>query len=344
MRFLPIDKVAPGSYLAKPIYNSSGTIMLSENYNLTEGILNRLKELGYTGLYIEDEISKGIDINEVVEEHIRLEASNRLESIVKNKGNLSEMLPMISNIVDSILDKKDVVIQMRQLQDHHDYTYSHCINVGILSVSIGIKYNYNRNDLINLGASGILHDIGKQAIPVEILDKPDKLSDEEYEAIKNHPVYGYNMIKDTIEISSVTKAGVLQHHERCDGSGYPKGLKGKEINMFGKIIAIADTYDAMTSNRSYRAAYSPIEVYEYFLGDGNRCYDINTIKKFTKCIAAYPVGTCVELSDGTNAIVIKNYSENPLRPLLRNIKTNDAIDLAHDMECLSICISKILDV
>ncbi|HKL98827.1 MAG TPA: HD-GYP domain-containing protein [Mobilitalea sp.] len=343
MRYLPIDKVILGTYLARPIYNSNGTILLTEKFQLSESVISRLKSLGYTGLYIEDEISKGIDIIEVVEEKMRLEATCQLETIVKNNGNLIDILPAISNIVESILDNKDVLIQMKQLQDFHDYTYSHCVNVGILAVSIGVKYNFTKDELFKLGVSGVLHDIGKQSIPLEILDKPASLSEAEYEVIKGHPVNGYNMLKDILEFSSLTKAGVLQHHERCDGSGYPRGLKDKDINIFAKIIAIADTYDAMTSNRSYRAAYSPVEAYEYLLGDGGNRFDLNIVRLFMQCFAVYPVGTCVELSDGTNAIVIQNYSDNPLRPLLRNIITNDTIDLNNDMDFLSLCIRKVSD-
>ncbi len=343
MRYLHIDKVVPGSYLARPLYNAQGAIMLRERYELTECIIKRLKEYGFTGLYIEDKISEGITIDDIIDEQLKVEAKIKLETIIKNNGNIKDMLPTISNIVDCIMENKDAVIQISQLRNYHDYTYSHCVNVGILAISIGLKYNYNRNDLIKLGAAGMLHDIGKNDIPVEILDKPGKLTREEFELIKNHPLYGYNMLKDSVELSSLTKVGVLQHHERCDGTGYPNGLKGDEISMFGKIIAVADTYDAMTSMRSYRPAFSSVEAYEFLIGDGNTRYDLSIVEKFTKCIAVYPVGTCVKLTDGTKAIVVKNYSDNPLRPLLRNIETNEMIDLQNDGKYLNICVKEVIE-
>ncbi|NLP35446.1 MAG: HD-GYP domain-containing protein [Clostridiales bacterium] len=342
MRFLSIDKIEPGSYLAKPLYSSKGTIFLKEHFQLTEVLLSRLKKLGVQGLYIEDEISEGIMVDEVVSVQLRLEASAKLEDIIKNKSNLAEMQPIISNIVDSIIEKKDVIIQMQKLNGHHTYTYTHCINVGIYSICIGAKMGMDREQLIKLGTAGILHDIGKNNIPVEILDKPGKLTKDEFEIIKSHPVFGYNMIKDKIEFSSVTKIGVLQHHERCDGSGYPRGLKKDEISLYGKIIAIADTYDALTSDRSYRAAYSPFEAYEYLMGDRDSQYDISIINVFARCIAVYPVGSCVKLSDGTEAIVIKNIEDCALRPVVRNIKTNTIINLAHDKKYLNVCITKMI--
>lgn len=343
MRFLPIDHVVPSSKLAKPIYNSKGTIMLKEHCELTEGLIIRLKELGYKGLYIEDDISKGILIEEVVDEQLRLETTISLENLVKNNGNMVEILPFLSNIVDSIMEKKDVVIQMNRLRDYHDYTYSHCVNVAILAISIGKRLHLDRENLIKLGTSAILHDIGKCQIPIEILNKEGQLTDEEFEVIKGHPMLGYRMIKDIVNFSSVTKIGILQHHERCDGSGYPNGLKGEDITIFGKIIAVADTYDAMTTDRCYRTAISPLEAYEYLLGDGNNRYDIQVVECFTRCVAAYPIGTCVELSDGREAIVVKNFSDNPLRPMLRDIETFETYDLQNNMNLLNICIKRVTD-
>ncbi|MBE5967272.1 MAG: HD-GYP domain-containing protein [Lachnospiraceae bacterium] len=343
MRYLSIDNIEPGSFLGKPIYNSHGTILLGEHFQLTEVFLNRLKELGFVGLYIEDQVSEGIQIKDVISEQLRLEASLKLESIVKNRGSLSQVQPIISDIVDNIIENRNVMIQMHKLLGYHSYTYTHCINVGILSVCMGAKMGLNRDQLLKLGTAGILHDIGKNNIPKEILDKPGKLTGAEFEIIKGHPVFGYNMIKDTIELSSVTKIGVLQHHERCDGSGYPRGLKKDEISLYGKIIAIADTYDALTSDRSYRPAYSPFEAYEYLLGDGDTHYDIAIVNIFAKCIAVYPVGSCVELSDGAKAIVVKNSTLYALRPVVRNINTNEVIDLTNDKRYLSLCITKIIE-
>lgn len=342
MRFLTIDKVVPGSRLAKPLYGAQGVILLRENVVLTEAILSRLKTNGYTGLYIEDEISEGIIINDVVDEGLRLKTASRLESIVNQNGNLAEMKPLISEIVDSIIASGDVEINMNHLWGHHEYTYLHCVNVGILAVSIGIKLNLNRDNLIYLGTAGILHDIGKKFVPVEILDKQGKLTLEEYELIQKHPGFGFEVLADATELNSVTKVGVLEHHERFDGSGYPRGLKGDGITMFGRILAVADTYDAMTSDRAYRNAFSPSETVEYLMGAGNQLYDSNVIDVFIKCVTVYPVGTCVELSDGTQGIILKNYSDCVLRPVLRNIDSKEIIDLKNDAKYLNLCISKII--
>lgn len=342
MRFLTIDKVVPGTRLAKPLYGAHGVILLRENVVLSEAILSRLKLNGYAGLYIEDEISEGIFINDVVDEGLRLKTASRLEYIVNQNGNLEEMKSLIADIVDGIIASGDVEINMNHLWGHHEYTYLHCVNVGILAVSIGIKLNLNRDNLIYLGTAGILHDIGKKYIPIEILDKQGKLSNEEYDLIKRHPVQGFEILVDAMELSSVTRVGVLEHHERYDGSGYPRGLKGDQITIFGRILAVADTYDAMTSDRAYRNAFSASETVEYLMGTGDQLYDSNIIDVFIKCVTVYPVGTCVELSDGTQGIVLKNYSDCVLRPMVRNINTKEIIDLKNDSKYLNLCISKIL--
>ncbi len=342
MRFLTIDKVVPGSRLAKPLYGAQGVILLRENVELTEAILARLISHGFTGLYIEDEISEGIVIQDVVDEGLRLQTASRLETIVNQNGNIAEMMPLISEIVDNILANGDVEINMHHLWGHHEYTYLHCVNVGILAVSIGIKLNLSRDNLIYLGTAGILHDIGKKNVPIDILDKQGKLSGDEYELIQKHPEMGFEILAESIELNSVTKVGVLQHHERYDGSGYPRGLKGNEITIFGRILAVADTYDAMTSDRAYRNAFSPSETVEYLMGTGNQLYDSEVIEVFMKCVTIYPVGTSVELSDGTKGIIMQNHSDCVLRPLIRNIETKELIDLKNDPQFYSVCISKII--
>lgn len=340
MRFLSIENVVPGSYLAKPLYATNGTILLRENFKITESILCRLKELGYTGLYIEDDISEGILIEDIIDEQLRLQAANRLEEIISKNELIAGIKPFISNIVDGVIENPDVVYNMNRLYGHHEYTYMHSVNVCILSVCIGVKLNLNHSSLIELGSAGILHDIGKKYVPIEILDKQGKLTKEEFELIQMHPEYGYRMLTESQIISSVTRAAVLQHHERFDGSGYPKGLKGKKITLFGRILAIADTYDAMTSDRAYRTAFLPSETIEYLMGDGNRLYDSQLIEYFLKCIAVYPLGSCVELSDGTIGIVIQNYSDCILRPQIRDIHNKTVIDLKNDCNYLNVCIVK----
>lgn len=342
MRFLSIEDIVPGTRLARPLCDDQGTILLRENYVITEGILDKLKEQKYVGVYIKDE-SEGIYIDDVIDEQFRESIAARLEYIVTHNANIAEMEPLITEIVDRIISNGNVVINMNRLRGHHEYTYMHCVNVGILSVSIGVKLDFEREELIQLGAAGILHDIGKKKIPLEILDKPGKLSKEEYDLMKQHAAFGYDMISDNEEFSNISKTAVLQHHERYDGSGYPHGLTGERITLFGRILAVADTYDAMTSDRAYRKAFSPSEAVEFLMGDGNRLYDWQVIESFMKCIVIYPVGAVVELSDGARGVVIRNYSDCVLRPVIREAKGGRIIDLKNNKDYLNVCITGLIE-
>lgn len=343
MRFLSIDRVLPGDKLAKPVYNQVGAILLRENYVLTRTMIDKLIVLGYVGLYIDDEISKDIYVEDIVSEKLRVETASRLEDIMNKNGNVLDLMPSIGDIVESIIVNRDVISNMNRILGHHDYTYIHCVNVSIYAVLIGIKLNLKRKELVDLGTAGMLHDVGKKFVPIEILDKPGKLTKEEYSTIKNHPKLGYEVIKECKELSATVKAAVLQHHERYDGTGYPDGLIGENISKFGRILAVADTYDAMVSDRAYHKALPPYEAIEFLMGNGNRLFDSIILKMFLQCIAAYPVGCLVKLSDGREAIVVKNYSDSTLRPLIRRTEDHKLIDLKFDTDYLNLCIIQILE-
>lgn len=341
MRFVSIDNIEVGTYLAKSLYDYNGSVLLHKDYKLTDNMIKRLKSLGYKGVYVEDDISEGIYIEEIIDERVKIKAANCLESIAEHDGSVSDIKPIVADIVDNIIDNQDVMLSMHQLYDYHKYTYSHCVNVGVISTYIGSRLNYNKDELIQVATAGMLHDIGKKYIPASILDKKEKLTDDEYSIIRNHPNQGYKMIKGINSISGLTKVAVLDHHERCDGSGYPRGLNCNDISSFSKVIAVADTYDAMTTDRSYRKAFSASETVEYLMGDGGKLYDFKVIDNFTKSVAIFPDGTVVELSNGIQGIVIKNNPDFTLRPVIRSLDDDTIIDLKNDSNYLNVRIEKV---
>lgn len=174
-------------------------------------------------------------------------------------------------------------------------------------------------------------------IPPEILDKPAKLTDEEFEIIKNHSNLGYEKVKDNYNISSTIKVAIKEHHENQDGSGYPLHLKGDEIHIFAKIIHVADVYDALVSKRSYKKAYKPSEAIEYLMANVGNMFDLNVVITFLKYIAVYPIGPKVVLSTGQEAQVIRQNIGVPLRPVVA-LDKNNVIDLCNDQDSLSIVI------
>jgi HD-GYP domain-containing protein (c-di-GMP phosphodiesterase class II) len=198
--------------------------------------------------------------------------------------------------------------------------------------------------------ASLLHDIGKMFIPQEILNKKGKLTDEEYEIVKTHSFKGYQILKENAEFSYYSSIGVLHHHEKYNGTGYPFELKGNKISILGRIIAIADVYDALISDRPYRKSLFPSEALEYIMGGGGTFFDTEIVRFFTKIVAPYPIGTGVLLSNNSTGIVIKNYRDCCMRPVVKIIKQGDElitpyfIDLKNDSNARGIVITGIAKI
>ncbi|OYP31617.1 phosphohydrolase, partial [Lachnotalea glycerini] len=231
---------------------------------------------------------------------------------------------------------------MVDLKIYDDYTYYHSVNVAILSLIVGNALKFHRAMLIQLGMAAILHDIGKKFTPIEILSKPGMLTDEEFDIIKEHPTNGYHFIKRFFpSISSATYVGILQHHERYDGSGYPSGAQGEGISLLGRILAVCDVYDALVSDRPYHKAYLPSEALEFIQGGSGSMFDPAIVITFCYKVASYPLGTAVTLSNGEVGIVVENYEEFNTRPKVKIVKNNIVthyIDLKSDYNARNITI------
>ena len=230
--------------------------------------------------------------------------------------NKEELLSKTISLVSpkqTTLDVFDMLHNMRQVNDS---TYAHSLNVAIISRIIGKWLHFSNEDLDTLTLAGLLHDIGKTKIPDEVLNKDGKLTDEEFQMIRNHPKYGYDILKSQ-PLNSHIKKAALMHHERCDGSGYPMGLTMEEIDDYALIIAIADVYDAMTAARSYRAPLCPFEVIAEFEKDGLQKYKPKYILTFLENIANAYQNNRVMLSDGTSARIVLLNHRRLSKPLVQ---------------------------
>lgn len=206
---------------------------------------------------------------------------------------------------------------LRGLRSNDDVIYAHCLNVAMVSRAIGKWLKFSREDLDILTLAGLLHDIGKMLIPMDILTKSGKLTDDEFAKIRQHPTDGYKILKKIPGLDPRILYTALQHHERFDGSGYPRHLPGDEIDDFAAIIAIADVYDAMTAIRAYRAPKCAFEVIEDFEKDGLQKYNPKYILTFLKHIASYYQNSKVILSDGEKVDIIYINSASLSRPIVR---------------------------
>ena len=356
MRYIPTFCLQEGMLLGKSIYSKNGALLLKEGLIIKEQYISKVIELGIQGVYIEDHISKDIEIENVINDELRLETVRKIKDLYIEveqgsdniESSISTMNMLVEDIVDELMNSKHVIVNMIDIKLFDDYTFFHSVNVAILSIIMGIALDLNKEELKNLGMGALLHDIGKVFIHKDCLNKQGKLTDDEFEQMKKHPVEGYRHIRANFNIPLHASLGVLQHHEKYDGTGYPHQKAGTDISLFGRIIAIADVYDAITSERPYRKGILPSKAMEYIMGGSGYHFDFELISIFISKVAAYPVGTCVKLSNGMIGIVVENYSDASTRPKIRLIgKKNEEtryINLKEDFRNNNLTIVEMVDI
>jgi len=223
---------------------------------------------------------------------------------------------LVTEVANSITRSPHALLWLTNMKERDEYTSIHCMNVCVMSVSFGRTLGMEKAELEILGLGGLLHDLGKMRVPLEILNKPSKLTFEEFEVMKTHPVEGYKMLKEQGDLPSEVLDVVKHHHERRNGKGYPSQLDGDQINNMTRIVAIVDVYDAITSDRCYHDAISPYDalknMYEWVKED----FDKDMIEKFIKCLGIYPIGCVVELNLGHVGIVVSASEKSKLRPIV----------------------------
>ncbi len=355
MVLIPIDSLNEGMVVAKSInnpYSQSTEQLLKKGTTITAGHIRRLREHEITTVYIERAGTGDIKEENIIDEHFKAVAlekmRNTFDALVDSSKDftmqeVNEFVQVADTFVDIITSKPNMMVNLMNIKNHHDSTYTHLLAVCTVSVAIGTDMGLSPEQLHILSCAALLHDLGKLKIPEEILDKPGKLTDQEYEIIKHHPEIGVEIIANNRSfVSPEILAGMGSHHEKMDGTGYPKGLKGDEIHLFARIIAVADVFDALTSHRAYRTPITPNEAMEYILGCADTHFDMEVVNHFVKKTAAFPVGCFVELSDGRTAIVVENFPENCMRPKIR-VKSDDGatykdINLLEDPSTYSLTI------
>ncbi|MRV74385.1 DUF3391 domain-containing protein [Duganella sp. FT92W] len=214
-------------------------------------------------------------------------------------------LPLVEEISESVMRNAGAVIGLARLKTADDYTYMHSVAVCALMIALGKQLELDDEQIRQAGLAGLLHDIGKMAVPAPILNKPGKLTDEEFNAVKQHPVKGHQMLLETPGMLEAALDVCLHHHEKIDGSGYPEGLKGDQISLFARMGAICDVYDAITSNRPYKQGWCPAESLRRMAEWSKGHFDEHMFAAFIKCIGIYPVGTLVRLKSERLGVVVE---------------------------------------
>jgi HD-GYP domain-containing protein (c-di-GMP phosphodiesterase class II) len=348
MRIVPLSCVREGTRLAKTIYNSKGSILLKAGVVLSEALITRIEENGLYTIYIDDGYSDE-EINELIKPEVRNQAIKAIKETFQNieKFNSSmkneftsfndklkvkgmekylQQLKQVSDyIVEDITNSRQLMINLVDIKSIDNYTYEHSLNVAVLSLILGIELKLSKGDLYKLFMGALLHDVGKAFLPKELLSVSfDELNEDQQEQYKNHTLDGYNYLKEHYSLSSHSKVVALQHHEHYDGSGYPRGMSGNFINRMARIVAIANSYDEITSDTVNSPAKPPNEAIEYIMGAAGRYFDFDMANTFVRKIIPYPAGTLVKLSNGQIAVVEKVNPNYPLRPVINILNISKA--------------------
>ncbi len=328
MRRINIDSIKKGAKLARTIFSSDGGVLLAEGMTLDERYIEILRNRGISEVYLEDEISSGVQVEDAVTEETRNEAVVLVKKIMTgckfiSSPEIEVVKATAIKIIDELLQNNDIIYNLSDIKSVDDYTFQHSVNVCILSTITGIGLSFSEDRLKELAVGAILHDIGKMCIQKEILHKPGQLTVSEFEEIKKHTVYGYEMLRRNESLGLASAYIALGHHERYDGSGYPLQLKGNNIEIYCRIVAVADVYDALTSDRVYRKKLRPNEVYEYITSLGVNHFDPKVVENFVKYVSIYPVGTGVMLNTRERALVVKDNRNAPTKPVVRIIYDDD---------------------
>jgi HD-GYP domain-containing protein (c-di-GMP phosphodiesterase class II) len=230
---------------------------------------------------------------------------------------------VVNALVDSIMANESALVWLTMLKHRDEYTSQHSINVCIMSLLFGRHLGLNEHELRELGHGALLHDIGKMKVPLGILNKTDRLTEDEMAELKRHAGYGYDMLKGSRHITERSLDVVRSHHERVDGSGYPRGLRGDEIGYYAMIVSVVDVYDAITSDRVYHMGISPHEALNLMYGWTPYSFLRDLIEAFIKCLGIYPIGSIVELQTGEVGVVMTMNLAQRLRPIITLILDPD---------------------
>ncbi|MHA6529478.1 HD-GYP domain-containing protein [Paenibacillus sp. BAC0078] len=328
MRLVSVNRLQAGMKLGKKIYNDEGLVLLADGVELTDALIKRLANIGIGYIYIEDSITEDVVIAGMLQDETRNQALKVIRNefqqmsgasgITKGFYHLDKKFSKVMNsILDDLATQEDPMIMLMDMHTADNYLYAHSLNVCLYTLVLGIAYGYSREELQVIGLGSLLHDIGKTQIPLKIIQKPGMLSDEEFRHMQAHTEIGYRILKEEPNIPLLAAHCALQHHERIDGSGYPRGLTGPQIHEYAKWLGVADSYDAMTSNRVYKKAMLPHQAVEALYVGSGTLYEQKQLELFRDRVAIYPLGLSVKLSTGESGVVVKIDPSTPHRPVVR---------------------------
>ncbi len=345
MKKISVEELKPGMAFNKTVYIDSENVLVGPNSPIREEEIKKLMKWGVN--FVEtagDLVQSGSDTagasqksGQFLERYEKL--LNMRKKLIEVHSNacylieqvytairkdhsieLTAVQKIVADIVGLLKENNNVFIFLNGFDDvERNYLVTHSVNVTFYALIIGQAMNYNDRQLMELGTGTILIDSGMTKVPVYIVHKQSNLTDSEYQMIKAHPVHGYKSLRSYKDINDRIANISLQHHEQFDGKGYPRGLKGKEIDEYARIASIADSYESQISNRSYRVKVGAYHAMKNLLASGVNKFDPEILKIFLSRMSVYPIGSLVELNDQSIGLVIGSITEKPLRPIIKLI-------------------------
>lgn len=339
-----------GSILKEDIVSAKGNTLAEAGTKVTSDVYRAIQY--YTGevsIEVEYESAKTDsnstemiyeDTSFMLSDDVKERASASLSYIYSSPGmeeTVDTSVELADEIGKLIMDSDDLSINLKELKISDDYSFKHSVDVATMAALLCRRMGMDAATVKKITTSGILHDIGKIDVPKEILNAPRRLTDSEFDVIKKHAIWGYDRIKQSKKLTEDVKMGVLQHHEKRDGTGYPLGLSGNAIHQFGKILSVVDVYDALVTKRPYKDGKTPSVALEMMLGMFSQ-FDIDILRSFMDIVILYPIGTKVLGSDKRVYIVMGQNYGYPLRPIVKDVQSEKVIDLLNDKDYLHLVI------
>ena len=350
MRLISIDRIEKNMTLGKTLHDVRGNVLLPAGSDLWP-FLAQLKNFKIQFLYVNDEISKDIEAYSILRLETRQALPELMRTAEKEMASKRIAFEKISSMIaDDIYDQPELRLDVTELITNGLYRYRHELNVAIVAGLIGRMLNMTSVEIKGLCMGGMFHDIGRLALPDEIMAKVaagEELTAVETEQFKKYPSLGYDMIKNDNSLPIATKAAVLQHMERIDGKGFPLRKSGEKIMPAGKILAIANMFDELFSGTNMEYGQAPMRIYEvveYIQNHAGTAFDAELAEEFAKHAIVFPNGTVVKLSNGKKGIVINQNPDFIARPIIKITQSADGtpdLGLVNMMEDLSLIVEDI---
>jgi HD-GYP domain-containing protein (c-di-GMP phosphodiesterase class II) len=335
MHIVILDEHAVGRHLGRSIRDDAGHILLRAGTRLSRTYIRALRDRGYRTVYAVNELAPDIGVDDALREETRTRATQVVRSALEKAARAEKLeISSLRKIVDEILaelrGQSDTAFSVATIRSVDEYTFVHSVNVCLYCLMLGTALAYDTGTMRKLALGALLHDIGKTNYP-ELVKRAGPLTAEEFAALQGHTTDGYEMLRNHDGVDLLSAHMAFQHHERLDGSGYPRGLRDEQILPFARIAAVADVYDAMTGDRPYKPAMAPHEAMAVILEQAGTKLDAYLVRQFAQRIAVYPAGTIVGLSDGRIGVVSAQTDLGPTRPCVR-VLTDETQQLAPPVE------------